>query len=108
MGARLTKAAFREAAALDPPLTDRAMLVLVYMATKALDTPSRDNPAQVYWRGWEAIAREALGYRTYDQNTPAHQAVARAVRELNRRGLIKVADRGYGYRTAYVVLPGSL
>lgn len=93
---------------MDPPLSDRAALVLVYMATKALDTPSRDNPRQVYWKGWEAIAREALAYPEYDQNTPAHQAVARAIRELIRRGLIKVADRGYGYRTAYVVLPGSL
>lgn len=60
-------------------LTNRQRLVMLAMATSCRDTERDGQPAGVYFRGWEYLAR-ALDYPTYDAT--AHQAVARVVREL--------------------------
>jgi hypothetical protein len=81
-----------------PGISPRARVVLNAMALHALDTPSRNNPAAVYWAGWPLLAG-ALGYLAYDGTS--EEAVRRAVKELKDAGYVKVEGHGYGYRTAY-------
>lgn len=71
------------------------------MAHHALDTPSDDNPAGIYWGGWPRLAL-ALGYPRYDSTSK--RAVARAIAELTTAGYVRVEDRGARYRTAYQLL----
>lgn len=65
--------------------------VLWIMAHNARDVPSsRGEPARLYFRGWEHLAR-VLGYPPGD---PAGKlAVKRAIAELRTRGLIEPVSR---------------
>lgn len=84
-----------------PGLSPRARVVLLTMALHCLDTPSKDNPPNVYWGGWPRLS-VALGFVAYDDT--ARKAVQRAVRELTDAGYVKVEGHGYGYRAAYRIL----
>lgn len=79
MGRRLVAAVCLPMA--DMGLPDRARLVLVGMAVMALD--QGDPP--VYYGGWAYLAG-TLGYAEY--GPAAERAVARAVAELRKQGLI--------------------
>jgi hypothetical protein len=88
------------------PLSDRAWRVLVVMAHRALDNEGRnERPARTYFGGWEILALEALGYREYVRNGAAHRAIARAISELQERGLVRVSKVGGRGFTHYEVLP---
>ena len=80
MGSRLVAHACMPMAELG--LSPRARLVLIQVARMSKDT---DDPP-VYYGGWPFLA-DVLGFDSY--TTGAHQAVARAVRELTTAGLIK-------------------
>lgn len=82
MGRRLGAAAY--APFDDLGLSKGARIVLFGMATMARD----DGDPPTYYGGWPYLSR-GLGYPTYDAG--AHRAVARAVAELRKHGLI-VAD----------------
>ena len=68
-------------------ISDRATLVLLRMAHSALDHEGLKHPARQYWGGWELLGM-ALGYED-PTSSAAQSAVARAVRELTERGLLK-------------------
>jgi hypothetical protein len=78
-------------------LTPNARLALFVMALNARDTEAEQDPAHTYFRGWEHLARVALGRATYDD--AARQAVRRTVRELTDAGWIKTTGRRHGQRT---------
>jgi len=76
------------------------------IALNAHDTGTKTIPARIYFRGWEHLARAALGRATYDD--AAERAVARALTELIDAGLIKPIGRRSGRRTGlamYEVIP---
>ena len=81
-----------------PGLSPTARLVLTRMALTAHDT----DLEPVYWAGWEFLATQGLGYRTY---TPAAKlAVARATAELQAADCLKVRRSGRpGNRAEYVL-----
>lgn len=75
-----------------------ARLVLVRMALTAHDR----DPEPVYWGGWEFLATQGLGYRTYTPN--AKRAVGRAVEQLQSADLVKVRRAGKpGARAEYLL-----
>lgn len=61
--------------------SDRARIVLAYMAAHAMDSDQRPS----YFGGWEALSIP-LGYDEPDE--AARRAVGRAVRELRQAGYI--------------------
>lgn len=65
--------------------SDRALVLLLAMASVGRDTATTKVEAGVYYGGWPLLAR-VLGFKTY--NAAAERAVARAVRELVDAGLI--------------------
>lgn len=73
--------------------------VLLIMALNAHDTGSREAPPATYFRGWEHLARAALGRLSYDD--AAEQAVRRAVAELVRVGYVKPVGRRNESRHGY-------
>lgn len=79
-------------------LTANARCVLLVMALNAHDTGTRTLPARTYFRGWPHLAHVALGRPTYTDTDM--RAVARAVDELVRHGLIKPTGRRRGIRHA--------
>lgn len=79
MGRRLSAAAF--APFEDLGLSKGARIVLWGMANMAHD----HGEPPIYYGGWPYLSR-GLGYPTYDEG--AHRAVARAVAELRKHGLI--------------------
>jgi hypothetical protein len=66
------------------------------MALNAHDNGSSDAPASTYFRGWEHLARAALGRTTYDRN--AEESIRRALVELTDAGLVKATGRRHGER----------
>lgn len=82
MGYRLAKAATLNN---DPPLSDRARLVLIRMAWVALDKSAGDQPAAEYWGGWEYLTLP------WDDGTRTPDAVKR----LAMRALAELATKGY-------------
>jgi hypothetical protein len=87
-----------------------AYLVLLHMCATAMDRDRPDGtPGRLYFAGWKPLAI-TLGYPAPMDDGPlepaAHQAVARAVRELREAGLIGYADpwtqRGFNARV-YVI-----
>jgi hypothetical protein len=82
-------------------VSDRAFVVLLRMSMTALDRDRKDQPGRVYFAGWEVLAM-TLGYDD-PKGAAAEQAVARAIRELSSKGLVKRVDikpRGRRRRTA--------
>lgn len=82
-------------------LSDRTFRVLYVMASVARDEGPRVAEPNLYFGGWEYLAK-TIGYRDY---TPAAQrAVARAIAELVAAGLIKrVGNPGPMHRQAYLI-----
>lgn len=72
-------------------LTPNARACLWVIALNAHDTGTDHTPEHVYYRGWEHLARAGLARTEYDE--PAHQAVARAIRELTRSGYLTALPR---------------
>lgn len=70
----------------DMPASARA--VLLYMAGVTLDVDSDSTPAGHYYGGWDRLAR-TLGHPNADHNTAGERAVARALRELRERGIVR-------------------
>jgi hypothetical protein len=64
---------------------------------RMLEARAMGGAAHTYFRGWEHLARVALGRATYDD--AARQAVRRTVRELTDAGWIKTTGRRHGQRT---------
>lgn len=68
-------------------LSHRALVVLLYMALHALDTPNaKGQPPRLYFAGWEPLA-DALGYDSLTR--AAEEKVRRAIKELRNKGLIE-------------------
>jgi hypothetical protein len=82
-------------------LSHSARAVLFVMAMNAHDTGNADTPPRTYFRGWEHLARVALGRATYDDN--AEHAVKRALRELVDAGYVKQTGRRHGERHGRVL-----
>jgi hypothetical protein len=77
-------------------LGNPARLCLYVMALNAHDTGTKTVPARIYFRGWEHLARTALGRDEYDH--AAECAVGRAIAELVAAGLVKPVGRRNGNR----------
>ena len=94
-------------------LTHNALRVLLRMAHSALDKPRGDQPAAVYWGGWESLAL-ACGYAVPDEDgtdetrklrRTAHERARAAVAELVARGIVKrEGTAGRGQRQRYRLL----
>jgi len=71
------------------------------MAAISRDEPKGDIEANIYYGGWDMLAR-ALGYPVY---TPAaERAVARVIAELTDAGYIETLGKaGAGRRQAYLI-----
>lgn len=85
------------------PMSDRARIVLVRMASMTLDRSTKDQPARTYFGGWEWLSLP------WDDGTrtPAalKQIVARAIRELVERGYVKaITDARHRSTQHYVVM----
>ena len=75
-------------------ISDRAAHVLYRMAVTAQDKDTKEYAERHYFGGWKPLAM-ALGYQLEDDGplpADAHRAVARALRELIDRGLIKPGE----------------
>jgi hypothetical protein len=83
-----------------------ARLCLYVMALNAHDNGSSDAPAATYFRGWEHLARAALGRLTY--GAADEQAVRRAVAELVNIGYIKPVGRRNASRHGYAMYEVTL
>lgn len=77
-------------------LGGNAHRVLLIMALNAHDDGTKTIPARTYFRGWEHLARAALGRDEYD--AAAEQSVRRALVELVDNGLVKPVGRRRGNR----------
>jgi hypothetical protein len=77
-------------------LSPSARTVLFVMALNAHDSGTKTDPARTYFRGWEHLARVALGRTEYDD--AGRQAVQRIIRELQDTGWIKTVGRRHGSR----------
>lgn len=73
-----------------------ARICLYVMALNAHDYGTKDAPGKTYFRGWEHLARAALGRPTYDRT--AEELVRRAVAELVAAGFVKPTGRRHGMR----------
>jgi hypothetical protein len=82
-------------------LTHSERACLYVMAMNAHDTGTSDAPARTYFRGWEHLARVALGRTTYDD--AAEHAVKRAIRGLVDAGFVKAKGRRHGERHGNVL-----
>lgn len=105
MGGQLAAEALR-ATGLDK-LPGSSRLVLVAMAIHAFDKPRGDTPARVYWLGRRQLAIEVFGDMEYGVNSYGRKAVRLAIRDLSKRGLIRIYADQPGGVTAYAVLPGG-
>jgi hypothetical protein len=75
--------------------------VLVVMAVTSKDT---DNPP-VYYAGWDVLAM-AMGYLARSNGPTARRRVARALADLESRGLVKrTSEWRYGHRVYVLTLP---
>jgi hypothetical protein len=108
MGAQLLgeamSAMFWQAAAEKRPLNPGHRLVLVVMARRALDNPTKRHPGRIYWGGWQILAQEGLNYPDWPDEA-AKQAVARAIRDLTDRGLIRLYPVQTRPHRRYEILP---
>jgi hypothetical protein len=81
-----------------PDMTDRALIVLTYMALRASDNDTRRGPRCRYMAGWPYLQARVLP-KTPDSEA-ARKAVNRAVRELVGYGLVSVETPGAPGRSA--------
>jgi hypothetical protein len=58
------------------------------LALNALDQETKNQPAHIYFRGWNHLAA-CLGYAGREATPGARSAVKRAMRELTEAGYIK-------------------
>ena len=103
MGIRLIGAAYHPHWA--TVLTHTERLVLVAMALSALDTPSRNRPAELYFGGEEALVI-ALDGDLPDHGQPAYRTRTRVVRKIISQliavGAIERVEHGHkGQRAVY-------
>lgn len=82
-------------------LSANARTALYVMALNAHDNGTNDAPPRTYFRGWDHLARAALGREEYDH--AAELAVGRVIRELTDAGLIVTAGRRNGKPTGRVL-----
>jgi hypothetical protein len=80
-------------------------LVLLLMAAHALDKPKGDNPARVYWGGQRLIAIEIYGPHEWGRDAWTRKEIKHAIRDLHKRGLIRVHSQQHGGVTTYELLP---
>ena len=81
-------------------LADRPFRVLVRMALTALDRPTAEVPAGVYFAGRDLLAMTLRADGGSEKNR--HRTVARAIAELIEQGAVERADSGrQGHNAVY-------
>lgn len=84
----------------DPPISDRARIILIRMGWAVLDKPSPNNAAAEYWGGWEYLSLSWPGLNTEARK----RLVMRALAELVANGYLKPLGVAHlGQRQHYVI-----